>query len=166
MEQKDLDYLAQLGPIMPADVKPAHVGWYARDYGAEGPSAERWLAARDYWDGTNWFIGNSDGSRNEFPSALLPMRWRGLAEPTITPERIADAMTADAVALGFVDVVQVGPDGAKRGEAVKVAQPADDAQHIMVADEFGPLPQLKPWQLFAIFAFVVAVVLGIAALVK
>ncbi|QOE32789.1 putative membrane protein [Achromobacter phage Mano] len=166
MEQKHLDYLAQLGPIMPADVKPELPGWYARGYPTSSRTGETWLLARDYWDGTNWFMGNSDGSKHESPDTTQPLRWRGLAEPTISAPAIADAMTADAAALGFVDVVQVGPDGAKRGEAVKVAQPAPDARHILVADEFGPLPVLKRWQVCAIVVAAVALISGIAALVN
>lgn len=166
MEQKYLDYLAQLGPIMPADVKPVHVGWYARSY---RDGAEPWDYSRDYWDGENWFTGWQDGTREDEPTETkLP--WRGLAEPTISAPAIADAMMDDAASLEPVDVVTVGPNGATRSQDAKVVpQRQEDAPDAFTEDwmaEYSVFDELRPWQVFAIVVGVILVLAGFSWLVK
>lgn len=80
MAMKDKEYLDKLGPIMPASIKPVHVGWYARDYSANPDGPGYWLMDRDYWDGENWYVGIGAGIHCRHPDATPVERWRGLAE--------------------------------------------------------------------------------------
>lgn len=100
MNQKQLDYLASLGPIMPADVNPTMPGWYAREYSYDGKT--NWLFSRDYWDGENWFTGWADGTRETLLAAGR-RRWRGLAEPAVAGDdgpEFGDGCDGDGFAGG------------------------------------------------------------------
>lgn len=70
--------MCKLGPVMPGVVKPVHVGWYRRSYYFDGVVPEN--ATPDYWDGSAWQVGSSDGrALAKSPWQYLP--WRGLAQP-------------------------------------------------------------------------------------
>lgn len=80
MALKDKEYLDKLGPIMPASIKPVHVGWYARDYSSDQNGPGFWLMSRDYWDGQHWHVGLDNGTFQRAPDSNPVERWRGLAE--------------------------------------------------------------------------------------
>lgn len=152
MNQKYLDYLAQLGPIMPADVKPVHVGWYARSY---SDGREPWNYSRDYWDGKNWFTGWQDGTREDEP-AKEKLPWRGLAQPHvlgIDAPAIADAMMADAASLAAFHAALEPVD-------------APDKWNADWMDEYSVFDELKPWQIFAIAVAIVLLLVGFSWLVN
>lgn len=64
----------KLTPWFPADVKPVHVGWYDRDWGA-------WGETNDYWDGANWHFGSLGGKKTLQTEDNIGLKWRGLANP-------------------------------------------------------------------------------------
>jgi len=67
----------ELTPWFPADVKPARVGWYQRNW----PHHEDW--ENDYWDGVKWHYGNPNNRTSG--EAMMNRLWRGLVKKSNNP---------------------------------------------------------------------------------
>jgi hypothetical protein len=63
----------KLTPWFPGHVKPAHIGFYERDYHI----VEAELA--DYWDGDDWWVVPNGCPEERYLGAPV-CPWRGLAE--------------------------------------------------------------------------------------
>lgn len=87
----------KLGPIMPPEALPVHVGWYLRCFGIDPADPNHWRSTPDYWDGERWMLCDSTG---HVIARSPPLRhWRGLAEPSgldvVPPPQLQEVVEDD-----------------------------------------------------------------------